>query len=119
MPHMSAPSDLEKSAARLNALRSDLAERLARLKQSARRAGEPLSADFAEQAVERENDDVVDRLREATVAELASVSRALARVADGTYGRCLRCGEDIEPARLQALPASAYCAACQGLNSAR
>jgi RNA polymerase-binding transcription factor DksA len=116
---MSAPTDLEKSAARLNALRDDLTDRLARLKQSARRAGEPLSADFAEQAVERENDDVVDRLREATVTELASVSRALARIADGTYGRCIRCGEDIEAARLQALPASSHCAACQARNANR
>jgi RNA polymerase-binding transcription factor DksA len=116
---MSVPIDLQKSAARLEALRIELSERLARLKQSARRADEPLSADFAEQAVERENDDVVDRLREATTAELSSVSKAIRRIADGTYGRCLRCGEDIEAARLQALPASAHCAACQGLGATR
>ena len=35
---------------------------------------------------------------------LADVRAALARVDDGTYGRCERCGGPIEPERLEARP---------------
>jgi RNA polymerase-binding transcription factor DksA len=37
---------------------------------------------------------------------------ALARVEDGTYGLCARCGEAIAPARLEMRPASRYCVEC-------
>lgn len=35
-------------------------------------------------------------------------------LADGSYGECQRCGEQIEPARMQALPAAEFCLACAG-----
>ena len=35
---------------------------------------------------------------------LGKVDRALARMDEGTYGRCSRCGKPIEKARLKALP---------------
>jgi RNA polymerase-binding transcription factor DksA len=35
---------------------------------------------------------------------LAEVDAALQRAADGTYGRCERCGRPIDPERLQARP---------------
>ena len=98
----------------LDARRAELAERLSRLDRDAKRVSEPLSADFAEQAVQRENDDVVDRLRESTAGQLRQVTDALASIADGTYGRCVRCGDLIESARLDALPASTRCIACEG-----
>jgi DnaK suppressor protein len=44
---------------------------------------------------------------------LAQVRAALARFEQGTYGLCERCGEEIDPARLQALPYAALCMVCQ------
>ena len=38
---------------------------------------------------------------------------ALARLDDGTYGTCQRCGKPISPARLEALPWAAHCIECQ------
>jgi RNA polymerase-binding protein DksA len=35
---------------------------------------------------------------------LGKIDRALARMRDGTYGICARCGKPIEKARLKALP---------------
>jgi DnaK suppressor protein len=35
---------------------------------------------------------------------LGKIDRALARIEDGTYGLCSRCGKPIEKARLKALP---------------
>ncbi len=40
---------------------------------------------------------------------LEEVRDALQRIEDGTYGRCIACGREIEPARLEAVPWAAYC----------
>jgi DnaK suppressor protein len=44
---------------------------------------------------------------------LRSVRNALARIADGSYGTCLHCEEDIKPKRLDAVPWTKYCIRCQ------
>ena len=41
------------------------------------------------------------------------ISGALARIRDGSYGFCLRCGQAISPERLAALPWAAVCVSCQ------
>ncbi len=46
-------------------------------------------------------------------AELQAVESALRRIADGTYGECIDCGEMIPGARLEANPAAARCVPCQ------
>jgi RNA polymerase-binding transcription factor len=46
-------------------------------------------------------------------AVLAQVNAALARLDDGTYGKCQRCGKDIDPRRLEALPYALYDVQCQ------
>jgi DnaK suppressor protein len=52
-------------------------------------------------------------LRDRNVLHLEQVEAALARLADGTFGGCLRCGRPIAPERLEALPWAAYCIECQ------
>ncbi len=54
-------------------------------------------------------------LREKAEKELALVEAALARLDDGTFGRCRRCGNEIAAGRLEALPWAAYCISCQKL----
>ncbi len=49
--------------------------------------------------------------RESTL--LRQVRGALARIADGSFGVCLHCEEDISPKRLNAVPQTAYCITCQ------
>ena len=44
---------------------------------------------------------------------LRQIRRALARIADGSYGVCLHCEEDISPKRVNAVPWAAYCIKCQ------
>ena len=44
---------------------------------------------------------------------LRNVRSALSRIADGSYGTCLHCEEDISPKRLSAVPWTAYCIRCQ------
>ena len=63
-------------------------------------------ADSGQVAAEQgEHRALLGRLQET----LTDVDRALAKLEDGTYGKCEVCGEDIGEARLEALPASRYC----------
>lgn len=47
-------------------------------------------------------------------SQLGRVHAALARVEDGTYGKCARCGVDIPPERLEFMPEAAHCVECHG-----
>src|SRR5438132_14210986 len=44
---------------------------------------------------------------------LRNVRLALARMADGSYGTCMHCDEEIKPKRLDAVPWTKYCIRCQ------
>jgi len=46
-------------------------------------------------------------------SNLRDVDRALAKLDAGTYGRCERCGEQIAPERLDALPWATLCIGCK------
>ena len=56
----------------------------------------------------------VDALARDAEARLESIDDALARVADGTYGTCTRCGEPIPAGRLEARPTATTCVGCAG-----
>ena len=58
-----------------------------------------------------ERQQVAALLRDAR-AELVEIDAAQRRLADGTYGRCTTCGDEIAPARLRALPATTTCIRC-------
>ena len=47
------------------------------------------------------------------VAELRDIDAAFARIATGTYGICVDCGEPIDPARLEQLPQAKRDVECQ------
>jgi RNA polymerase-binding transcription factor DksA len=68
--------------------------------------------DFAEQAVERADDEVLDREERIAAARLHAIEAAIARLREGTYGICIRCGETIAPQRLAIMPEAPTCIAC-------
>lgn len=86
--------------------------RARKLQADRRRAQGPLDRDSEEQALELENAEVVDVLDETGRSELLAVREALARLDDGSFGRCRGCGEAIAPARLEALPTATLCIDC-------
>jgi DnaK suppressor protein len=50
---------------------------------------------------------------------LGSIDAALGRIADGTFGECMVCGEEIGAKRLEALPWTRYCISCQESSEKR
>ncbi|CAN5453154.1 TraR/DksA family transcriptional regulator [soil metagenome] len=86
-----------------------LVAQVARIEQD---QGQPLDDDFAEQAIAREDEEVLDGVEAAALAEIDQTRAALARLDAGTYGTCGSCGDPIAPARLAALPATPSCIIC-------
>lgn len=68
--------------------------------------------DWDDNAVEHEEDEVLEDLGELDEKEVRAIHAALKRIEDGTYGVCVKCGADIEPARLDVLPQTPFCKAC-------
>lgn len=69
--------------------------------------------------------DALDEVQNAAERELAirnldresnllrNVRAALRRMADGAFGVCVHCEEEINPKRLNAVPSTPYCIRCQ------
>lgn len=72
----------------------------------------PLDPDSGERAIEMEDDAALEGQALLLGREIESVKRALARIKEGNYGECARCGEAIAPARLAARPEAALCIDC-------
>lgn len=77
---------------------------------------QPAPQDWDEQAQHRQNDEVLEGLRNEARYELVRVNEALARLDAGRYGQCTRCGVQIAPARLAALPQADVCSSCAELT---
>lgn len=101
--------DHQRQRERLEALRAHLLRRERAIERDLRSG---LPADFAEQSVELENDEVLMRLAREGRPQLALIDAALERMAAGSYGTCHRCGADIGPERLEALPHAIVCVKC-------
>lgn len=70
--------------------------------------------DWDELAVEREEDEVLEGLGNSGVVEIAQIRAALDRIDAGSFGICVRCGEEISQERLDVLPATPFCRHCAG-----
>ena len=97
---------------RLQELKTDLLDRLQRYEAHQHRDAGALDPDFAEQATQRQNDEVVDGLEAEVRARLNQVNHALARIADNEGSVCEQCGKGIDPERLQAIPYATECVEC-------
>ncbi len=89
--------------------RSELESRLGNIKKD---ISQPLDHDFAEQAVELENGEVLEALGCEAEIEINKINSALIRMDEGTYGECIDCGTEIPPARLEVRPFASRCVDC-------
>lgn len=97
--------DLRDPQQWLNQLRERLSEDL----DVQRTHLEQLTADTGDPSEAHTRDALISAARQ-SVEQLSS---ALARIDQGGYGSCDRCGKDIPRERLEALPHARYCVPCQ------
>jgi DnaK suppressor protein len=67
-------------------------------------------ADSAQATAERSELIAVEEQHESLHKEIVA---ALARIDDGSYGRCQKCGAEIPEERLEAVPTATLCVACK------
>jgi len=96
----------------LLALRADYAHRIEAIDVDIHHKVEPVEKDFAEQAGQRENDDVLVALDDDARQTVIQIDHALQRIKAGTYGLCTKCGQPISVARLKAVPFAESCVEC-------
>lgn len=102
--------DLEHFKLKLELLREKLTRRIDAIDTDIRHEG--MSADWAEQASERENDEVLESLGNASALELIRIKKALDRIQSGDYFFCSECGDEIPAERLELLPFTTHCVNC-------
>ena len=68
--------------------------------------------DWEDRASERQGDEVLESLGITELAEVRRIDAALARIADGSYGTCQVCSNEISEARLNLLPDTPFCKDC-------
>jgi RNA polymerase-binding transcription factor DksA len=67
---------------------------------------------LANRDVIQEDRDSVRQLVEEAAANMHRLELAAERIAKGTYGRCVRCGQPIATERLEAIPDATTCVSC-------
>ena len=90
----------------------ELDARVHRIEDHLEQAPDP---DWEENATESEMDEVLEGLGTAGVDEIQAIHAALARTKGGTYGICVRCGNDISNERLGVVPHTSHCRTCANL----
>ena len=96
-------------ADRRAALEARLAELNVRLEKIEDHLDDAPEKDWSEAAQDAENDEVLEELGNVGQKEIAAIRAALKRMDDGTYGTCVKCGEDISEQRLDVLPYTPFC----------
>ena len=92
-------ADTKRMKARLEARLAELDTRLHKIDD---RLDDPVTKDWEDSAVEREEDEVLEDLGRAGLVEIEA----------GTYGICPQCGDDISDERLDVVPHAALCRNC-------
>lgn len=96
----------------LEEMRADLIAKVDKLKDTLALDGTGYTnhqADDATQAFDQAKDLA---LRTSSQKRLRLVKDALAKFENGTYGKCERCGREIDLARIEAIPYTPYCLHC-------
>ena len=94
---------------KLKLKKEELEQRLDKVEDSLRKTH---AKDWSEQAQERENEEVVEKLEETARIELNQINEALSRIENDRYGICDVCDTPIRPERLEVLPYTNRCFNC-------
>jgi RNA polymerase-binding protein DksA len=102
-----------KLAARRHVLAQELRAEMAQQRERSPEDLAGLAPDSGDQSVA----DLLTHLGTAEAArdvtELREIEAAIARIAEGDYGECIDCGQEIAARRLAALPTARRCVQCQ------
>ena len=102
----------ERLKQKLLVLRDEYNKKIGAIDADVHHKNEPVEKDFAEQATQRENDDVLNALNQDAKQVVGQINSALHRMETGDYGICVECGAEISEGRLEIVPYAALCIKC-------
>ncbi len=104
---------LEAFKKRLETRQQELRRNVSRTQQDGRSSDEDSAQDIADKAASSYNKEFLFHQSNAERQLLQMVENALARIQEGSFGQCISCGQEINPKRLEAVPWTRHCIACQ------
>jgi len=102
----------EQIRRKLISKRDEIEGRLKKVDQDILHSNGAPNPDSGEQAIERENDDVLEALGGLARSELEKINTALARIEQNEYGICTLCKKAISTERIKAIPYADRCINC-------
>jgi DnaK suppressor protein len=104
---------LEQFKKKLEERQQELRRVVTRTEQDGRDADSEVAQDIADKAANSYNKEFLFHQSNSERQVLQMVESALDRIRQGSFGQCVSCGEDINSKRLEAVPWTRYCIACQ------
>ena len=104
---------LESFKKHLEERQQQLRKVVARTEQDGRDADVGTAQDIADRAANSYTKEFLFHQSNSERQLLQMVEGALSRIREGVFGECVNCGSDINAKRLEAVPWTRYCIACQ------
>ncbi|MGO9403257.1 MAG: TraR/DksA family transcriptional regulator [Terriglobales bacterium] len=104
---------LETFRKRLETRRQELRHMVVRNQQDGRTADDEATQDVADRAASSYNKEFLFSQSNNDRQLLNMVDSALSRIREGSFGECVSCGKEINAKRLEAVPWTRHCIACQ------
>jgi RNA polymerase-binding transcription factor len=98
---------------RLEERQRELRQNVSRTAQDGREADLESAQDVADRAANSYTKEFLFSQSSSERQILQMVEGALNRIREGSFGECISCGEEINPKRLEAVPWTRHCIACQ------
>jgi len=108
------PEDIERLRQKLQFQRHDACQFLRRLEQEVQCLDADTTQDSGDRSVISLSKESLFERSSQRRTVLRLIEAALNRIADGSFGICVGCGEAIQDRRLHALPWTQFCLRCQG-----
>jgi len=104
---------LEVFKKQLEERQRELRQAVSRTAQDGREADIETAQDVADRAANSYTKEFLFSQSSNERQTLQMVDGALNRIREGTFGECIACGHEINPKRLEAVPWTRHCIACQ------
>lgn len=104
---------LEAFKKRLEERQQALRKAVSRTEEDGRIADQDSAQDIADRAASSYTKEFLFSQSNNERQLLQMVETALQRIREGSFGECVSCGNEINPKRLEAVPWTRYCIACQ------
>ncbi|HKV93534.1 MAG TPA: TraR/DksA C4-type zinc finger protein [Candidatus Angelobacter sp.] len=116
MIHLSKRMDkkkLDTFKKRLEERQQSLRKMVSRTEEDGRVADQDSAQDIADRAASSYTKEFLFSQSNNDRQLLQMVESALQRLREGSFGECINCGHEINPKRLEAVPWTRFCIACQ------